>query len=200
MHQLRKPRSPGVRGLRRRERLAVLLVALATCSAAFAGDDVVFASSFEDGETSGGGWQVLQWPQPANYQSKCQLIRVYGVVPGDQFTFTTCVPPGFSGAAGTGDPLILSVFDTSGANYNVTNDDCDLNLVPQLAGWNCRSTIEPTFSRMPCAPENAEGLTVLPGATYLDVTICPLDPGDGTSTGTSAFHILWKGTSTPNPG
>ena len=53
---------------------------------------------------------------------------------------------------------------------------------------------------MPCAPPDGEGVTVLSGATYLDVTICPYDPNDGMSPGTSSFHVLWNGPSTPNPG
>lgn len=199
-------RSIGQTPIRAYARLrARLLVAALLCGAtpwgvasAASSGEILFASSFEDGEGGGGGWQVLEWPFRISYEATCALVRVYGIAQGDDFLFTTCVPPGYAGAVGSGDSIIVSVIDSLGADYIAANDDCDVDFVPQLTGWSCANTAAEV--RMSCAPPDGEGVTVQPGATYLDVTICPYDPDDGVSPGSAPLHILWQGTSTPNPG
>jgi len=155
----------------------------------------IFKTSFEDGEvcTTGcppDGWQFLQWPMPVNYAT-CSTVFVYGIVAGNSYLFTTCVPPG--AAVGTGDPVIQSIFSNNGIDYQITNDDCtDSQSIPQLVGWDCANSLGQI--RMACAPANRNGVTAQAGTTRLDVQVCPFTPGS------SPLYIWWKGSGSPNPG
>lgn len=80
------------------------------------------------------GLQFLEFPMVVSYAT-CSNVQVYGILPGDDFLFTTCVPPGVP--RGTGDPSFTAVTDNVGNTYAATNDDCTAsNQLPQLVGWD----------------------------------------------------------------
>ena len=89
---------------------------------------------------------------------------------------------------------LLSRYEQETEEYAVLNDDCTPELVPHISDWNCANNEADVV--MSCGPLDAVGIEVLPGASRLDVRICPFSE----SPGSSPLHILWQGTSTPNPG
>jgi hypothetical protein len=179
---------------------ALAVFGFAASPAAFALDpqNLIFAGSFEDGEVCGtgcppDGWNVLLWPVTLNYQA-CGQVTVYGVVPGDAFLFTNCIPQGQT--PGTGDPSLTSITDNQANDYLTPSDDCsNSQSIPQLVGWSCDNAAAQLA--MFCAPANGAGVIAKPNATRFTLTVCPFN---GTTTGSSPLYIWWKGASNPNPG
>jgi hypothetical protein len=157
-----------------------------------------------DSDCAGSSWQVTSWFRPAAYPATtaCDVLSVYGVVPGDSYAFTTCAPPGTP--LGTGDPVISAISDNLGRAFPAAiNDDCtEPSAIPVAAGWSCANAANTV--RMSCAAAASGGFILPPSPDgsevyRLDVTICPYNDAPE-NVGSAPFFVWWNGVGSPNPG